>query len=277
MIVRPTQNITNESRYYMGFDARWRIGNTSIEPTFLYLTGTRNFTTASREVTGLAKTDVNAYVGNLIVAHTWGPWLFQGRVAYASGNKANDDINNTGVGNRADAKFWAPMNQDGGPFWQDWFEFFGTAEVDGTSLDTFRRMSESGGLDRFGWQSLAGAVEYQLQDNLILEGAAGGFWSAEKTGCPSNARSAGIDSPCLVSIPGPSASPPNWRGESRFNFTGNSKFMGWEVAGGTRYTILPGLTWMTRLSYASLGDALNQNNRKALDGFIIANRMIFTF
>ena len=27
----------------MGFDSRYRIGNTSIEPTFMYLLGTRNF------------------------------------------------------------------------------------------------------------------------------------------------------------------------------------------------------------------------------------------
>jgi hypothetical protein len=276
-IVRSTQNITNESRYYMGFDSRYRIGNTSIEPTFMYMAGTRNFSTASRGATGLGKTDINGYVANLIVAHTWGSWLFQGRVNYTSGNKANDDINNTGVGSRADVKYYAPMNHDGGPFWQEWFEFFGNSEVDGTSIDTFRRMSESGGLDRFGWQNIAGAVEYQLRDSLVIEGAAGAFWTAEKTGCPSNARSAGIDSPCLVSIPGPSSSAPNWRDESRFNFTGNSRFLGWEVAGGVRYTILPGLTWSPRLSYASLGDALNQNNRSALDGWIFSNRMIYVF
>ena len=195
-VVSATQNIANESRYYLGFDSRYRIGNTSIEPTFMYLLGTRNYTGASRAQTGVGKTDFNAFVGNLIVSHTWGPWLFQGRVNYTSGNRANDDINNTGIGSRADVKYYAPMNADGGPFWQEWFEIFGNSEVDGTSIDTFQRMSESGGLDRFGWQNLAGAVEYQLRDNLILEGAAGGFWSAQKTGCPSNLREGSITGPC---------------------------------------------------------------------------------
>ena len=70
--------------------------------------------------------------------------LLQGRYTYASGNNANDDINNTGIGNRANVKYYHAMNADGGPFWQEWFEIFGNSEVDGTSIDTFQRMSESG-------------------------------------------------------------------------------------------------------------------------------------
>jgi hypothetical protein len=44
-ITQDARNVTTESRYYLGFDARYRIGNTSIEPTFVYLLGTRNFCT----------------------------------------------------------------------------------------------------------------------------------------------------------------------------------------------------------------------------------------
>ena len=268
-VINATQNIANESRYYMGFDSRYRIGNTSIEPTFMYLLGTRNYTGASRAQTGVGKSDFNAFVGNLIVSHQWGPWLFQGRVNYTSGNRANDDVNNTGIGSRADVKYYAPMNADGGPFWQEWFEIFGNSEVDGTSIDTYRRMSESGGLDRFGWQNLAAAVEYQLRDNLILEGAAGGFWSAQKTGCPSNLREGSISGPCggLREL----------KGEPTFNFTGNSRYLGWEVAAGIRYTVLPGLTWTPRLAYADFGSGLNQNGRKAMDAWLFANRMIYVF
>ena len=117
-----------------------------------------------------------------------GPWLFQAKYTYTSGNKANDDINNRGIGSRADVKYFAPMNNDGGPFYHEWFEIFGTSDVDGTGIDTFRRMSESGGLETFGWQQVGGAVEYKATDNLILEGAAGGFWAAQKPGCPAVVR-----------------------------------------------------------------------------------------
>ena len=36
-ITQDARNVTTESRYYLGFDARYRIGNTSIEPGFIYL------------------------------------------------------------------------------------------------------------------------------------------------------------------------------------------------------------------------------------------------
>jgi hypothetical protein len=276
-VVSATQNLASESRYYLGFDSRYRIGNTSIEPTFMYVLGSRQFTSASQALTGVRNTDISSYVANLQVAHTWGPWLFQGRVNYVPGNKANDDINNTGIGGRAKVKYYAPMNADGGPFWQEWFEVFGNSEVDGTSIDTWQRMSESGGIDRFGWASIASAVEYQLTDNLILEGAAGGFWAAQKPGCPSNLRVGSITGPCLVSSPDPNGAEPTFKDEARFNLTGNSRFLGWEVAAGVRYQILPGLTWTPRLAYADYGNGLNQNNRKAMDAWVFANRMIYIF
>ena len=50
-------NVTTESRYYLGFDSRYRIGNTSIEPNFIYLLGTRNFNASSAAVTGITNTD----------------------------------------------------------------------------------------------------------------------------------------------------------------------------------------------------------------------------
>ena len=35
---------------------------------------------------------------------------------------------------------------------------------------------------------IGGKAEYKYTDNLTLEGAAGGFWTAEKTGCPATFR-----------------------------------------------------------------------------------------
>ncbi len=62
-VASDTLNVTTESRYYLGFDSRYRIGNTSIEPTFIYLLGTRNFNAASAAVTGQTNTDYSAYQG----------------------------------------------------------------------------------------------------------------------------------------------------------------------------------------------------------------------
>jgi hypothetical protein len=281
-IQNDTLNVTTESRYYLGFDSRYRIGNTSIDPFFVYLLGTRNFCSPGRMINtagtlipctspvGSPKdADFNAFVGSLLVSHTMGPWLFQAKYAYASGQGANDDINNRGIGKSADVKTYRALTTDGSPIWQEWFEILGRSEVDGTSLQTFRRWAESGTADRFGWQVLGGAVEYQLTDNLILEGAAGGFWTAKKTACPAVLRVGSTDGRC--------AGPNNSSGEPIYNFTGNSSFLGWEVAAGFRYTIMPGLTWTPRLAYADYGDAFSANNRKAQGAWSFSNRMIYIF
>ena len=152
--------------------------------------------------------------------------------------------------------------------WDDWFEILGRSEVDGTSLQTFRRWAEAGTADRFGWQVVAGAAEYQWTDSLTLEGAAGGMWSARKTSCPAVLRSL---------TTGACGGPNNSSGEPIYNFTGNSAFLGWEVAAGIRYTIMPGLTWTPRLAYADYGDAYSANNRSAMGAWSFSNRMIYIF
>jgi len=61
------------------------------------------------------------------------------------------------------------------------------------------------------------------------------------------------------------------------NFTGNSRFLGWEIDAGLRYTIMPGLTWTPRVAYGDYGDAVSMNNRKAQDAWAVINRMVYIF
>jgi len=283
-------NVTTESRWYAGFDSRYRIGNVSIEPTFMYLFGQRNFCSPGTLVrvsntsearipctspVGSPKdTDFSAFFGNLNASYTTGPWLFQGKLTYASGNQANDDINNRGIGGRSNVHVYTHMDADGGPFYQEWFEIFGNSEVDGTSIDTFIRMGEAGTFDRFGWRIVAGALEYQATDNLILEGAAGGFWSDKRTGCPAVHRVGSLSGRCGSAANEDINTP---EGRPVYNFTANSRYLGWEVAGGVRYTIMPGLTWTPRLAYADYGKGMNQNNRSASNAWVLANRIIYIF
>jgi hypothetical protein len=269
-ITQDARNVATESRYYVGFDARYRIGNTSIEPTFVYLLGTRKFTASSAALTGLSETDFDGYQAILELFHTTGPWLFGAKFGYSSGNKADDDINNRGIGNRADVGWRQGATES--PRIQDWFEVLGTSDVDGVGDRDFRRGTETEHFERFGWMVLGGKVEYKATDRLILEGAAGGFWTAEKTGCPANFRLGSLTGPCT----GPN-SPSNSSGEPALNFTGDSRFVGWEVDVGLRYTIMPGLTWTPRLGYADYGDAFSANNRNALDAWVFVNRMIYIF
>jgi hypothetical protein len=138
-------------------------------------------------------------------------------------------------------------------------------------------MGETAHLDRFGWMIVGGKAEYKYTDKLVLVGAAGGFWTAKKTGCPALFRVGSLDGPCNTDSDLGPASPDTNLGQPALNFTGNSRFVGWEVNAGLRYTIMSGLTWTPLLAYADYGKALNINDRKAMDAWAFVNRMIYIF
>jgi hypothetical protein len=260
-------NVNIENRYYLGFDSRYRIGNTTIEPGFIYLLGTREFSASSAAATGVRKTDYSGYQGFVKVQHAMGPWLFGAKFNYVSGDDANADINNRGIGNRSDVKGFRYLGVDTSHYFGEWFELLGKSDVDSTGNRTFRRMGEIAKLERFGWMGIGGHIEYKKTDNLVLTGGAGGFWTAEETGCPATFRTA----------TGVCGGPTNSSGEPALNFTGGSSFVGWEVNAGLRYTIMPGLTWTPLLAYADFGDAVATNNRKAMDAWAFVNRVIYIF
>jgi hypothetical protein len=260
-IAGDTVNVRTESRYYLGFDSRYRMGNTSIEPTFIYLLGDRKFA-------GGSDVDFAAFEAQLVLAHTMGPWLFRAKGAFASGNSADDDINDRGIGNRSDVKGFRPIGIDAFHRFGEWFEILGRSDVDSTGLTLGPvRPGESGTFDRFGWWLVGGNVEYKWTDDLVVEGSAGGFWTPNVPRCPASVRTA----------TGGCGGPTNSSGEPALNFTGNSTFAGWEVDVGLRYTIMPGLTWTPRFGWAFLGDAFSVNNRSAQDAWAFINRVIYTF
>jgi hypothetical protein len=260
-------NVETESRYYLGFDARWRLGNTSIEPGFLYLLGSRKFSSASAAATGVSDIDFEGIQAFLLGRHTLGPWLFAARAAYSSGDNANADLNNRGIGSRSNVKGFRTLGVDTSHFFGEWLEVLGKSDVDGPGDRDFRRMGEVAKLDRFGWMSLVGKAEYKATDSLVIEGAAGGVWTDKKPGCPAVVQTAA----------GACGGALNSAGQPLFNFTGDSRFVGWEIDAGVRYTIMPGLTWTPRMGYADYGNATATNNRKATDAWVVINRMIYIF
>ncbi len=284
-IAGDTVNVTTESRYYLGFDSRYRFGNTSIEPGFFYLLGTRTFCTpgTTTNTTGTpvpctspvgspGNTSYNAFQAHLYANHAMGPWLFSAKAVYLSGNAADDDINNRGIGNRSDVNGFRYLGVDTSNDYSLWFEILGKSDVDSTGNQTFRRMGETAHLERFGWMILGGKGEYKYTDNLTLVGAAGGFWTAEKTACPDVFRVGSTSGPCTAA-----GTPRNSSGEPSLNFNGGSRFVGWELNAGLRYQIMPGLTWTPLLAYADYGDAVSANNRNSMDAWAFVNRMIYVF
>jgi hypothetical protein len=268
-------NVTTESRYYLGFDSRYRLGNLSIEPTFIYLLGTRNFNSASQAVTGFPSTDIRAYETQLVLQYTMGPWLLGARGAYTTGNAAGDDVNNQGFAgtHRSNVNNFMPMGIDGFHRFGDWLEILGRQEVDGTWTSFGPRSpGEQGSYDRFGLIVGAGKAEYSWTDNLVLEGAVGAFFAANSTRCPAVVRT-GTNGACATT----GATAANGQTFNPFNFTGGSRYIGTEVDVGLRYTIMPGLTWTPRFGWGFLGNGLQIMNRNVQDAYIFVNRLIYTF
>jgi hypothetical protein len=252
-----TLNVATEDRYYVGFDARYRLGNLSLEPTFLYLFGDRKFA-SGRE------TDFNAFGTQLVLRYTLGPWDLALKGAYATGNKATDDINDQGNPGtrRADVERFFPLGIDAFHRFGEWFEILGRQEADATSPDfLLGTPGELAGFDRFGLLMVGFRPQYKVSDRLTLEGAVGAFWTAEKTGCPAVLRT-GPRGACASPL---------------FDFTGNSRYMGTEVDAGTIYTIMPGLVWQTRFAWGFLGDAFQIQRRNVQDAWILVNRLLYSF
>jgi hypothetical protein len=274
-IVGDATNVTTEDRYYIGFDARYRRGNLSLEPSFLYLLGTRKFctpgsltNTAGRMIsctstpTGSKDIQFNAFEAQFIAQYIVGSWLGAGKFAYMSGNMANDDINNTGMGKKSDVKGFRPLGVDGYHIFGDWFEILGRSDVDSIGSATFIRPGKQGTFNTFGWMVAGAKIEYTATDSLVLEGSIGGFWTAEKTACPTLFRVGSVTGPCAV--------PP-------LDFTGNSRYAGTEIDVGLRYTIMPGFFWTPRFGWAFLGDAWKTQDRSVQDAWTFANRLIYVF
>jgi hypothetical protein len=272
-----TTNITTESRYYLGFDSRYRLGDLSIEPTFIYLLGTRNFNSASQAVTGFPSTNIRAFETQLNLLYTAGPWFLAAKGAYTSGNKASDDINNNGFAgtSRSNVNIFRPMGVDGFHRFGEYLEIIGRAEADGVniSIGDFGTPGERGTWDRYGLIVGVGKAEYSWTDALVLEGAAGAYFTAQKTGCAAVLRT-GPNGACATT--GATILNTGQTFNPR-NFTGNSSYLGTEVDVGFRYTIMPGLIWQQRFGWAFLGNAFAINNRNAQDAWVFVNRVLYTF
>jgi hypothetical protein len=258
-------NVRTESRYYVGFDARYRLGNLSILPTFVYLLGDRKLgATALRPADEI---DFNGLEARLRLEYSVGRWRVGAQGTYSSGNAANDDINNRGTPStrRADVGF-RPLGVDGTHIW--YFPYF---EILGGSLWSSAGQSigpvspgERGTFDRFGVIQGAGDVEYRVTDRLRLLGAVGAMFTPKRPGCPAVLQI----SPTVCAVP-------------ELNFSGASRYIGTEVNVRLDYTVMRGLRLIPGFAYAFLGDAwgIRENgvDRKAQDAWVFGTQLRYDF
>jgi hypothetical protein len=293
--------VVTEDRYFLGFDARYRLGNLSLEPTFLYLFGTRKFCTPGSRISapvsdsvsddrlvvnpdgtpatvactspvagGVREIDISAFGAQLEVNYTLGPWLWSGLFTYTSGDEADLDRNNQGLTRErtgGDINMFRTGGTEANRFHQ-WLELLGKSELSGRTVVSPYRLGEGSntGLNRFGRVAGVGKAEYKLTDKLRLTGTLGAVWTAETPRCPA------VDRTATVTTTNPLGCTPLTR-----NWTGDSKYLGTEVNASLRWTIMPGLINIFGGAWAFLGDGLEINDRKVQDAWLLLNRLTYVF
>jgi hypothetical protein len=212
--------------------------------------------------TGSRDAKFKAFEAQLAAQYTRGTWLGAAKFAYTSGNAANDDINNTGIGEKSAVKGFRPLGVDGYHSFGEWFEILGRSEVDSIGSVTLIRPGKQGTFNTFGWMVVGAKSEYLASDKLVLEGAVGGFWTAEKTACSARFRIGSVRGPCALPA---------------LDFTGNSRYAGTEVDVGLRFTILSGSFWHRGLVGPFWAMPWQVEDRNVQDAWTFANRLIYVF
>ena len=218
-----------DERYYAGFDARWRHGNFTFSPTFIFLFG-------KRELVAGGDADIEAFLADIRAAYTTGPFTVTGRFVYIPGNDADDDL-----GDGDDLNFWQNITVTTVNRTVQWFELLGW-NFDSTSAPMFgfnnsRAMRSAGTFDQFGLVHGAVKGDYKLAKPLTATIAVGFFATEEDTGAP--ARFGGATVP------------------RSYNWTGDDTHLGTEIDAWLTYQWFKGTTVNAWFAYAIMGDAMD--------------------
>ena len=272
-----------ESRYTIGFDARYRMGPFSFDPTILYQFGQRNiqgpggvFASQAGVIPGrIYRSDIDAWFFDARVGYQLGPLLLQMLGVYTTGNSAR----NTTLGT---VRYFQPLSTDTG-YLAEW----GT-QLTSLGIDYFSAFNEAGGTiaypgvsvgwDKYGRAQFGLKATYAITPTLSIMGNVNWHWTAQavdRNGTPT--AGAGI-TPLFASTQG---GPTSGRE--------NSKFVGTEFAALVSWQFAPGLSWDTAGGYMIMGSALdavtdpsyvdqpNGVGRNTNAPYIFTTRIRFTF
>jgi hypothetical protein len=271
---------TNEQRYTVGFDSRFRMGPFSLDPTVMYQFGQQNKVAPSSGafVAGAGLTpgriyraDIDAWFIDIRGGFQLGPLLLQAIGVYSTGNSARNSTFGT-------VRYFQPLTTDTG-YQADWGN-----QLTGLGLDYLNAWHEAGGRfaypgvsigwDKYGRAQIGGKATYAITPDLSIQAGVNAHWTAEKVdreGTPTAA--AGI-------TPTFNRGPSNTRDNTRYVGTEFFAILGWRFA--------PGLSWDNAVGYMAMGSALDAvtdptyqrdgfTGRNTNDPFIYTSRIRFTF
>src|SRR5262249_30206584 len=145
----------------------------SLDPTFYYQFGNRDFRRSAAAGGGTHEADIQSWIADVQGGWQFGPLLLEARGVYTRGNKATDDITSK-------VKYFEPVNLDTG-YWDGWAAIFALG------VDYFNggggangNMADHIGYDRYGRRAFALRATYSLTPALAFYGIVTPNWTDQK-------------------------------------------------------------------------------------------------
>jgi hypothetical protein len=252
-----------ENRHTIGFDARWRSGPFSLDPTFYYQFGNRDFRRAGAPSGNLDhEADISAFIVDVQGGWQLGPLLLEARGMWTSGNKAQDDITKK-------VKYFEPVNLDTG-YWSTW------ANIIALGIDyfngggsTLNQMTTNIGYDRYGRLGFGVKATYSLTPALAFYGQVNPTWTDKK-----------VDTDTTIS-----AATGLRQAPSLTTASGDSKYIGTEADLGMTWRFAPNTVFDLVGAYLFTGHALDAvrtvngvvTKFDSEDGWTVAARVRMSF
>ncbi|MBI1735365.1 MAG: hypothetical protein HYR51_09340 [Candidatus Rokubacteria bacterium] len=235
-----------ETRHTIGVDARWRHGSVSVEPSVLYQWGEREITPGAPFAgEGPGTQDRSAWLVDLRGGWRHGPLLVEGLAAYATGDRASEDVRST----RQTVRYFEPIDTDTN-YLSGWSEILAKNVEDNVNLLYANapglNLGAAPTFDKYGLVRAGARASYALVPSFIVRAAVGSAWTAH----PVDTSSA------LAAATG--LTPGDGRGDARH--------LGVELDVGAQWRLAPGLTLDVVGAYLWAGDALSESTATSTNG-----------
>jgi hypothetical protein len=255
-----TPNVSlHENRHTVGFDARWRSGPFSLDPTFYYQFGSRDFRRANGTTNDA---DISAFLADIQGGWQLGPLLLEARAIWSSGNNATDDVSSK-------VKYYEPINLDTG-YYSGWANIFalGVDYFNGGG-GTLNQMSTNVGYDRYGRRQFGLRATYSLTPALAFYGVVSPTWTDKK-----------VDTDTAISQTTGLRAAPTSGGDDRYLGTEADLGMTWRFAPNTVFDLVG--AWLFAGSaldarHTPAPNGATTQKFDAEDGWAIAARVRMSF
>jgi hypothetical protein len=255
---------TEENRFTVGFDGRFRSGPFSLDPTIYYQFGDRTQRTAA----GSLEATMSSWLVDIIGGFQLGPLLLEARGIWSRGSDSKDDL-------RKHVRYFEPLDLDTS-------YYAGWAAILALGVDYFngggganQGMDTNIGYDRYGRRQLGFRATYSLTPELAFYGVVSPTWADKKVDTDTNVVIGAVGGGGTGARNAPATA----------THGGDSRYIGTEVDLGTTWRFAPNTVFDLQGAYLFAGGALDTtevlagvaNHRDSKDAWTVAARVRLSF